>query len=244
LDATVTKEGIHTGVKEIDDQLGGGIRKGSLTLIEGYPDSGKSTICQYLAHFGLDRRLSNAVYYSTQHGVREIMDNMESLSLNTVNYLLADMFRIYPLRLPATPRDALKASYLLRYHIAGLPLKFNMAVIDSITPILRQLTPVQKMDFFHECKQMCDAPRTVILVADPYIFEKETYARIKFLCDYHFELNLKAIRFQRETGDERVIRIMRIKKLRGVDVDNSPDIRFEILPGTGIQVFPFTKFST
>ena len=42
------KETIVTGVSEVDDKLGGGIPLGSLCLIEGHSDAGKSVLCQHL----------------------------------------------------------------------------------------------------------------------------------------------------------------------------------------------------
>jgi archaellum biogenesis ATPase FlaH len=36
---------IITGVREVDEKLGGGIPIGSLALIEGQSDAGKSVLC-------------------------------------------------------------------------------------------------------------------------------------------------------------------------------------------------------
>ena len=44
---------IITGVREIDEKLGGGIPVGSLGLIEGQPDSGKSVLSQHLTYGAL-----------------------------------------------------------------------------------------------------------------------------------------------------------------------------------------------
>ena len=39
---------ISTGHPEIDKKLGGGVPMGSLTLVEGQSDAGKSVLCQQL----------------------------------------------------------------------------------------------------------------------------------------------------------------------------------------------------
>ncbi len=44
------KEAILTGVRELDDRLGGGIPWGSLGIIEGHSDAGKSVLSQHLAY--------------------------------------------------------------------------------------------------------------------------------------------------------------------------------------------------
>ena len=43
------KEPIVTGVSEVDEKLGGGIPSGSLCLIEGHSDAGKSVLIKNLA---------------------------------------------------------------------------------------------------------------------------------------------------------------------------------------------------
>ena len=55
---------IRTGRVEIDQQMGGGIPQGSLTLVEGKHGTGKSVFCQHLVHSALDSRKSVAFYSS------------------------------------------------------------------------------------------------------------------------------------------------------------------------------------
>ena len=44
---------ISAGKQEIDDKLGGGIPRSSLTLVEGLSDSGKSVLLQQICHGAL-----------------------------------------------------------------------------------------------------------------------------------------------------------------------------------------------
>ncbi|MFC1917466.1 ATPase domain-containing protein [Chloroflexota bacterium] len=237
----IAPQGIMTGVKDIDAQLVGGVRAGSLVFIEGTSASGKSVLCQHLVHSALNKNTHAVAYYSTKVDMKSRVNNMESLSLHALNHLLADNFRIYPLSLPIGPRPAMKAGYLLAHHIANLPEKFDVVVIDSVTPYLAPLNPVQKADFFRDCKALCKTQRIVILTADPYVFEKETHPRIRFLCDYHLLLQLKTLRFQPDREEGRIIRKVYVRKIHGTDIENRPGIRFTVEPKLGITSFPFAR---
>ena len=243
METIATSEGLLTGIPDIDLQLVGGIRGGSLVLIEGPPDSGKSVLTQHFVHHGLRTNKNAAVYYSTEHNVKGLMAQMASISLHTLDNLLADTFRVYPLCRPISPREALKAVYLLNNHISRLPERFDLLVLDSVTPFVGKLSPSLKANFFHDCKKLCDKHRTIILVANSHIFEKETFPRISLMCDYHMTFNLTTIRFQADQTGERVICKMRIPKLHGADLNKKDGIRFEVEPGHGIQVIPFSKIS-
>ena len=50
LGMTTTSDATTTGMKEIAESLGGGIREGSLVMVEGEAKTGKSVICQYIAY--------------------------------------------------------------------------------------------------------------------------------------------------------------------------------------------------
>jgi archaellum biogenesis ATPase FlaH len=237
-------EGIQTGIKDIDTQLVGGIRNGSLVLVEGTPDSGKSVLCRHLLYAALKRNAYAAVYYSTQDSMKEMVNDMASLGMNTRAHLLADTLRVYPLSLPVGPRQALKSGYLLTHHVRNLPERFNFIVIDSTTPYVGKLTTSQKTDFFRDCRALCKPRRIVVLVVDPYIFEKETHVQMGYFWDYHFSLELKAIRLQQEQHTEdRVVRIVYVRKIHGTEIENRPGIRFTVEPGEGIVPIPYAMFS-
>ena len=78
------KEVILTGVPEVDEKLGGGIPLGSLCLIEGHSDAGKSVLCQHLTQGTLLTGEASVAYYTTENNVRSLISQMDSLSLHVV----------------------------------------------------------------------------------------------------------------------------------------------------------------
>ena len=238
---TTIAEGFLTGIREIDEQLVGGIRAGSLVLVEGPHDTGKGVLCQYLTRRALRVNTNAVSYYTTEHNVKSMIAHLDSLSLPTLDYLLADSFRIYPLRPPRGPRDSQKYIYHLTTHISKLPERFNLVIIDCITPFIARVSPVAKTEFFYDCKKLCNQNRTIILTANPHIFEKGIRRRISHQCDYHLTLKTKAMRLHPDSTAEWIIKKMGTLKLQGVNIDKRPGIRFEIKPQSGIQIIPLTK---
>ena len=72
------KEPIVTGVPEVDEKLGGGIPSGSLCLIEGHSDAGKSVLCQHLTNGTLISGETSVAYYTTENNIRSLISQMEA----------------------------------------------------------------------------------------------------------------------------------------------------------------------
>ena len=227
------KDVILTGVREVDEKLGGGIPVGSLGLIEGHSDAGKSVLCQHLAYGALNSRISVA-YYTTENTVRSLIAQMDSLSLFTLDYFLTDYFRIYPLTLRADIADTEKPFRFLKRHFAGLPKQFGLILVDSITLIVAHSNPVTIIDFFSACKDLCDMGRSIFLVAHSYAFDEEVLSRTRSLCDAHLKIRLE------QMGD-RLVKIMEVLKVRGADQRTGDAVGFEVEPKKGMHIIPLSK---
>ncbi len=238
---TTTEECVLTGVKEMDEELSGGIPTGSLVFIEGQSQSGKSILTQYLAYGALQSSGSAVSYYTTESGVKHLIDKMDSLSLDTLHYFLADCFRIYPLDLYTTSREIQESIRLLIDHISKLPERFNLVIVDAITPIMVKINPMSTLDFFHACKELCNQSRTIILVADPHGFRKGILSRARLVSDTYMRIRSEYQRINAEKIGDRPIRILDVQKLHGVERPQREGIKFEIQPETGIKVLPFAE---
>ncbi len=92
---TETTQIISTGSSEIDKKMGGGIPTGSLVLLEGQSDAGKSVLSQHFSHGALSAKMSVA-YYTTENTVKSLMSQMASLDLDVTDFFLCDRMRVYP----------------------------------------------------------------------------------------------------------------------------------------------------
>ena len=89
------KRSITSGNLELDKKMGGGIPEGSLTLIEGQSDSGKSVLVQQLTWGALQDGF-RVLIYTTENTTRSLLSQMKDLGLDIDDYFLLDRVKIYP----------------------------------------------------------------------------------------------------------------------------------------------------
>ena len=87
---------ISTGNPEIDKRLGGGVPLGSMTLVEGESDSGKSVLVQQMIWGSLYNGFE-VVLYTTENTVKSFVRQMSSLSLDVSDFMLLRKLRVYPI---------------------------------------------------------------------------------------------------------------------------------------------------
>jgi len=106
---------------------------------------------------------------------------------------------------------------------------------------MNQVSPALKMDFLHNCKELCEDNRSILMTAGSYTFEKGSLSRVYALSDYYVSLKSEDAIFEAGIVDERVIKILQVLKLHGADCQTIGTVKFEIKPKVGIQILPFTK---
>ena len=225
---------ISTGSSEIDKKLGGGIPVGSLVLLEGQSDAGKSVVCQHFTHGSLGSRMSIA-YYTTENTVKSLISQMSSLNLDVTDYFLCDRMRIYPLDISSVKEsDVSSAFQRLVDHFDSLPNRFKLAIVDSLTGLVTHSDDRSVIDFFAACKRLCDKGRTIVAVVHSYAFEDKMLIRIRSLCDAHLVLRMEQV-------GERLIKIMEVAKVRNADQSTGNIISFDVEPGLGMKIIPISK---
>jgi len=232
--AITEQKTILTGVREVDEKLGGGIPVGSLGLIEGHSDAGKSVLCQQLTFGALTESGIGVAYYTTENTVKSLIKQMDSLSLHTLDHFLLDQLRIYPLKISKETENSESFFHYLKEHFRTLPDDFQMIVVDSITLLVAHSDPVVNIDFFSACKEFCDDGRSIILVAHSYAFDEVVLSRTRSLCDAHLRLKLEQV------GD-RLMKIMEVLKVQGADRATGDVVSFEVEPKIGMRIIPMAK---
>ena len=234
--ATLLDKGqiISTGSNEIDKKMGGGIPVGSLVLLEGQSDAGKSVLSQHFTHGALQSRMSMA-YYSTENTVKSLMTQMSSLSLDVTDYFLCDRLRVYPLEIGAVEENQTRRAFQgLIDHFDSLPERFTLAILDSLTGLVAHSDDRAIIDFFAGCKQLCDKGRTIIAVVHSYAFDDRMLIRVRSLCDAHLVLKMEQV-------GERLIKILEVAKVRNADQSTGNIISFDVEPGMGMKIIPISK---
>ena len=241
LGMTTTNDPGTTGVKDIAQALGGGIKENSLIMIEGEDKSGKSVLTQHIAYGVLNSKGSAVAYYSTEYEAEGLIAQMDSMSLETRHELATDRFRIYKLGPATILQNAEKSLKLIVDHISTMPQRFKLVVVDSPSPFLIRLSKSLIIDFLQTCKELCEQDRTIILVLNTHDFETKTLLRAYMMSDYYLKLKSKDAMLEPGQVDTRVIKLLEVTKLGGAERVGQEGIKFEIKPRIGIQILPFVQ---
>ena len=233
--STATKvKTVSTGNVEVDKRMAGGIPAGSLSLIEGPSDSGKSVLSQHLAYGALLAEMGVA-YYTTENTVKSLLTQMGSLNLEVTDYFLIDHFRIYPIQVSSKEVVTASAFGRLIAHMETLPDAFKVVIIDSLTNIVTHTKDAACiMDFFMECKALCDEGRTVFMVVHSHAFPDDVLIRVRSMSDAHLKLRLE------EVGD-KMVNVLEVSKVRNAKRSTGNIVSFEVEPAIGMRIIPINK---
>ena len=225
---------ISTGNSEIDKKLGGGIPLGSMTLIEGESDSGKSVLAQQMIwgslHDGFD-----VVLYTTENTVKSFVRQMASLSLDISDFILLRKLKIYPIM---ASKAKLSAEQVFTVLLAGIDSFENptLAVVDSLTTFITHTSIEVTMTYFETCKEYCDRGHAVINVVNSYAFGEADLGRVRSMCDAHLTLRTEQV------GD-LLVKVLEVAKVRGAEMSTGNIVSFDVEPMLGMRIIPISKVS-
>ena len=222
---------ITTGNVELDKKMGGGIPHGSLTLIEGQSDAGKSVLAQQLTWGGLRDDL-RFLFYTTENTTRSLLKQMQDLGLDIEDYFLLGRINIYAVPQAFTEEQSRSIFQLLRYHISQQ--ETDVVVVDSLTTFVSHVPDQETLTFFTLCKDFCDMDRTVIFTMHSHAFSEQMFIRLRSICDAHLRLRVE------EVGD-RLVKALEVAKIRGAEKSTGNVISFEVEPNLGMRIVPITK---
>ncbi|MDP3062041.1 MAG: ATPase domain-containing protein [Chloroflexota bacterium] len=223
---------ISTGNTEIDKKMGGGIPAGSLTLVEGQSDSGKSVLSQQMI-WGSLKSGHTVTVLTTENSVKSLVRQMQSLNLDILDYLLLGRLKIYPVQAMKAGNGSERTLDMLLRALRQQKGR-NLVVIDSITAFVAHLEVEPVIAFFEDCKGLCDDGVGVVCVAHSYAFSDSTLVRISSMCDAHLRLST-------ENMGERLMKTLEVSKIRGAQKSTGNVISFDVEPGWGMRIIPFSK---
>lgn len=220
---------ISSGNGELDSKMGGGIPAGSLTLIEGASGAGKSVLVQQVTWGSLQDGFTVKLFTS-ENTVRSLIEQMASLDLDVLDYLLLARLRVYPMELShlgaQAPARLLEAMRSGRRH--------DVIIVDSLTLAIAHSTPNEIVSFFEECKRLSARGTTVMLVLHDSALGGDLLVRIRSMCDVHLQLRT-------EDDGKKLIKTLEVTKVRGGDSATGNIVSFDVEPGWGMRVVPVSK---
>ena len=229
-DGSQKTEIISTGNAEIDKRLGGGIPVGSLTLIEGQSDAGKSVLAQQMVWGSLHNKYK-VVIFTTENTTKSLVTQMQSLGLDILDQVLLGWLKIYYLQPSKTDlTSSLNCLLASMEHLKD----YRLVIVDSLTPIIAYTSLEDVLSYFDRCKDLCDHGRTVVNIAHSFAFNEEMLIRIRSMCDAHLRLGIE------EVG-EKLMKFLEVLKVRGADKGTGNILSFDVEPGIGMKILPLSK---
>ncbi len=224
---------VSTGSSEIDKKLGGGIPEGSLILIEGSSNAGKSVVTQQLTYGALNSGFK-AVMYTTENTPRSLFRQMASLSLDITDFYLLGAFNVYPVPAAMDPDAAATAFHKLLAHLRQLQGRFDVVFIDSMTSFVSQVPEGQTLSFLTSVKEYVDQNMTIFFTLHSHAFEEAMFMRIRSLCDAHLKLRTEEMR-------DTLMKVLEVAKVRGAEKTTGNIVSFDVEPGLGMRIIPVSS---
>jgi flagellar protein FlaH len=224
---------ISTGSAEIDKKMGGGIPEGSLILIEGQSNAGKSVVTQQLTHGALNGGFRVAMY-TTENTPRSLFRQMTSLSLDVTDFFLLGAFNVYPVPAAMSEEAATSAFDKMLRHLARLHGQFDVVFIDSLTSFVSQVPESATLRFLTSVKEFCDQNMTVFFTLHSHAFEEAMFMRMRSLCDAHLKLRVEEMR-------DQLLKVLEVAKVRGAEKSTGNIVSFDVEPGLGMRIIPVSS---
>lgn len=221
---------ISSGNTELDSKMGGGIPAGSLTLIEGSSGSGKSVLSQQIIKGSLESGFIVSLF-TTENTVKSLVQQMQSIDMDILDFLLLDKFRPYPVELSRLGAQAIpRLSWAMKREQGR-----DILVIDSLTSAITHAESESHiLSFFEESKRLCATGITVMITLHTQAVASELVGPIRSMCDAHLVL-------RSEQDGQRIVKTLEVAKIRGAGSSTGAVVGFDVEPGWGMRVIPISK---
>jgi flagellar protein FlaH len=229
----IAKAIISSGHPEIDKKLGGGIPVGSLILIEGESDAGKSVLCQQILWGSLYANCK-VLLFTAENTVRSLVVQMDSLGMDILDHLLMGWLKIYAMKLSKVRLTAAYDTLQIILETIEWYKDYDLVIIDSLTPIVSQTGGEEALAYFERCKALCDKGKTIVNVTHTYAFDHDFLIRVCSACDAHFRLLIDKV------GD-KLVKTLEVAKIRGANLTTGNVLTFDVEPGIGMKIMPISK---
>ncbi|WP_336022114.1 ATPase domain-containing protein [Halobellus salinisoli] len=228
----------------LEKELGGGIPKGSIVLIEGDYGAGKSVLSQRFT-YGFTQENVVTTLVSTELGVRGFLDQMHSLNYDVVKPLLDEEILFIPAEIDAsgalTGGGDDERKQLLRLMMdAETMWDGDVIIIDTFDAILRndpmfealvrqneeRQAALEIISFFRE---LTTKGKTIVLTVDPSTVDEEAIGPFRSIADVYLKLEMV------EVGND-VRRNIFVKRFAGMGEQVGDRVGFSVRSGIGIVI--------
>ncbi|ADE03231.1 ATPase domain-containing protein [Haloferax volcanii] len=234
-----------SGHDRLEKELGGGIPKGAIVLIEGDYGAGKSVLSQRFS-YGLCDEETVVTLVSTELGVRGFLDQMHSLSYDIVKHLLDEQILFLQAEIDSSgalsgaSSQEERKQLLRRLMDAETLWDADVIIIDTFDAILRndpqfealvrqndeRQAALEIISFFRE---LTTKGKTIIITVDPSSVDEGSIGPFRSIADVYFELEMV------EVGND-VRRNIFVKRFAGMGQQVGDRVGFSVRSGIGLVI--------
>jgi flagellar protein FlaH len=228
----------------LNKELGGGIPKGSIVLMEGDYGAGKSAISQRIA-YGFCEEETTVTFLSTELTASGFIDQMHSLSYDMVDHLLAENLLFLHADLDtggvlSDGNDESRMELLSRLMEAEMIWSADVIILDTFDAILRNDPTFESLIRQNEERQaaleiisffrnMITEGKIIVLTVDPSTVDVDAIGPFRAIADVFFELETL------EVGND-VRRQISVKRFAGMGEQVGDTIGYSVRSGAGIVI--------
>ena len=231
----------------LNNELGGGIPRGSIVLVEGDYGAGKSALSQRFA-FGLCEQDVAVTLLSTELTVSGFIDQMHSLDYGVEEHLLDERLLFLHADVDTggnalrggSKDDANRKKLLKRLMEAEQMWEADVIVIDTFDAILRndpnfealvrqneeRQAALEIISFFRD---IVTKGKVIVLTVDPSTVDEEAIGPFRSIADVFLELQMA------EVGND-VRRSIQVRRFAGMGEQVGDSVGFSVRSGTGIVI--------
>jgi len=229
----------------LNKELGGGIPRGSIVLMEGDYGAGKSAISQRMT-YGFCEEETTVSFLSTELTVSGFLDQMHSLSYDVVDHLLYERLLFLHANLDSGgvlsggDDGESRMDLLTRLMDAETMWTADVIVIDTFDAILRndptfealirkneeRQAALEIISFFRD---MISEGKIIVLTVDPSTVDGDAIGPFRAIADVFIELEMV------EVGND-VRRQISVKRFAGMGEQVGDTIGYSVRSGTGIVI--------
>ena len=225
-------------------ELGGGIPRGAIVLMEGDYGAGKSVISQRFT-YGFTRGDALVTLVSTELDTKGFLDQMHSLSYDMVKPLINEELLFIPAEIDTSGTllgegKNERRELLRRMMEAEVLWNADVIIIDTFDAILRNDPKFEALVRQNEERQaaleiisffrnITSKGKTVILTVDPSTVDEEAIGPFRSIADVYFQLEMV------EVGND-VRRNIFVKRFAGMGEQVGDRVGFSVRSGIGIVI--------
>ena len=231
---------IRTGYSPLDDKLGGGITMGTLAMVEGDAQTGKSILSQQTTYAAL-REGYDVAYFNSEHTPQTYVGQLDSIGKDVLTYYQRGHLELYPLEGSAADWDAKlcedpeRLLSFVAMEVERLPNRVKVVVLDSVTNLCIHSRDKVILNFFSGCSRICSTQgRTMVVTVRTYALDERIRSRVQALCETN-------IHIQAEEFAGRSTKMLQVVRSDNGVPELSNLIAFEVVPGIGMRSAPGKK---